>query len=195
MLKFSLLRLHQKLIILICVARQLQILPGNLKNPTLDQRMSDCFSLSSEIDRILRPKMMEFFKKVSELTSKEEKEIESLFMKETASTRVCIKKDVLVKKGYKNIDDWMSRPNHLYVGRDMSRFPALKSVLGSKWANPYPVGKRYTLEESLRLYTEYLDKSPELLKSLHELKGKVIGCWCQEGAGNCHGDILISRLI
>lgn len=39
-------------------------------------------------------------------------------------------------------------------------------------------------------YRRYLMSSPELLADLHQLKGKVLGCWCKPGP--CHGDILVS---
>lgn len=68
---------------------------------------------------------------------------------------------------------------------------------GSKWGNPfthkqgtaarYIVGSR---DEAINSYREWIttgDGKP-LLNDLHELKGKVLGCWCKPLA--CHGDIL-----
>ena len=66
----------------------------------------------------------------------------------------------------------------------------------SKWGNPYS-HKQGTLaefrvnsvEEAVEKYKEYLQSNDELLISLHELKGKVLGCWCKPGL--CHGDVLV----
>lgn len=65
----------------------------------------------------------------------------------------------------------------------------------SKWGNPfshregtlakYKVSSR---KEALERYEKYLLDSPELMDSLHELKGKILVCWCKPKA--CHGDIL-----
>jgi len=65
----------------------------------------------------------------------------------------------------------------------------------SKWGNPFS-HKKDTLAEfkvksrsaALAAYEEWIRAQPELLASLHELQGKVLGCWCKPKA--CHGDIL-----
>ena len=66
---------------------------------------------------------------------------------------------------------------------------------GSKWGNPfthkdetkaeYRVSSR---EEAIEKYREWIMNQPELLKDLHELKGKTLGCFCKPKA--CHGDVL-----
>lgn len=66
----------------------------------------------------------------------------------------------------------------------------------SKWGNPFThlsgtlakfkVGSR---EEAITAYREWIVKQPELMASLHELKGKILGCHCKPLA--CHGDVLI----
>lgn len=80
-------------------------------------------------------------------------------------------------------------PYDVYIGR------------GSKWGCPYTVIKdRPTLakeivdtkEEALAKYKEYLLASPELMASLDELEGKVLGCFCKPE--KCHGDILLEVL-
>lgn len=63
----------------------------------------------------------------------------------------------------------------IYIGRE------------SKWGNPFIVGP-YTREEALEKYEEWIENQLWLLKDIHELKGKVLGCWCKPKA--CHGDIL-----
>jgi hypothetical protein len=74
-------------------------------------------------------------------------------------------------------------PYDVYIGR------------GSKWGNPFTykegtqaefiVGSR---EEAVEAYREWIYGQPDLLSSLHELKGKTIACYCKPAA--CHGDVL-----
>lgn len=69
----------------------------------------------------------------------------------------------------------------------------------SKWGNPFS-WKEGTLaefkvnnkEESIRSYRQWILNNPKLLSQLHELKGKILGCWCSPYS--CHGDILIELL-
>ena len=73
-------------------------------------------------------------------------------------------------------------PYDVYIGRP------------SKWGNPIPVpGKGYDRvadpENILGRYEEYIRSRPELMASLHELHGKVLGCWC--APQRCHGDVLV----
>jgi hypothetical protein len=66
----------------------------------------------------------------------------------------------------------------------------------SKWGNPfshlpdtlaeYAVSSR---EEAIEKYKEWLPTQPNLISSLHELKGKILGCWCYPKS--CHGDFLV----
>lgn len=58
----------------------------------------------------------------------------------------------------------------------------------SKWGNPFIIGKDGTRQEVLEKYRQYILNKPELLKDLHELKGKTLGCYCKPFP--CHGDIL-----
>lgn len=67
-------------------------------------------------------------------------------------------------------------PYDVYIGR------------GSKWGNPFKIGQHGTREEVIAKYCEYIGEREDLLNSIHELKGKVLGCWCAPHA--CHGDVL-----
>lgn len=58
----------------------------------------------------------------------------------------------------------------------------------SMWSNHFIIGKDGTREEVVAKYKEWLLKQPALLKRVHELKGKTLGCWCAPEA--CHGDVL-----
>lgn len=71
----------------------------------------------------------------------------------------------------------------------------------SKWGNPFThIVNRHTQadiivgsrQEAIDRYREWIGKQPELLASLHELKGKTLGCWCKPAS--CHGDVLIELI-
>lgn len=93
------------------------------------------------------------------------------------TTTVCnIRKKELNKNGYKDLEDWKKKSNHLYIGRNLNFY--VKGAIGSKWKNPFSV-KKY-------------GRDKELYNCLEELVGKVLGCWCYPEP--CHGDILIKLL-
>ena len=58
----------------------------------------------------------------------------------------------------------------------------------SKWGNPYSIGKDGNRSEVIAKYRKYILGNQELLNDLHELEGKVLGCWCKPKA--CHGDVI-----
>ena len=67
---------------------------------------------------------------------------------------------------------------------------------GSRWGNPYShkVGTlaEHVVEsrtEAIQKFEEYLLSNEELMASLPDLKGKILGCWCKPKS--CHGDILL----
>lgn len=70
----------------------------------------------------------------------------------------------------------------------------------SKWANPFrlrrtkasPEARRAAQREHLCRYEEHVRSSPDLLASLHELRGKDLACWCAPEP--CHGDVLLALL-
>lgn len=59
---------------------------------------------------------------------------------------------------------------------------------GSKWGNPFIIGKHGNREEVVLKYTKYILANDSLLNSLHELDHKILGCYCSPKL--CHGDIL-----
>lgn len=69
--------------------------------------------------------------------------------------------------------------NAIYVGRP------------SKWGNPFIIDfdGETTREQAIEAYREWIKTQPELLNSLHELKGKDLVCWCAPKA--CHADVLM----
>jgi len=67
-------------------------------------------------------------------------------------------------------------PNGVYIGR------------GSKWGNPFPIGKDGSRAEVITKYIAYLLRHQALLDALPELKDKMLVCFCAPLA--CHGDVL-----
>jgi hypothetical protein len=59
---------------------------------------------------------------------------------------------------------------------------------GSKWGNPFVIGRHGNREEVIDQYGSWLLTQTHLLASLHELWGKQLVCFCAPLA--CHGDIL-----
>ena len=64
------------------------------------------------------------------------------------------------------------KPYDVYIGRP------------SKWGNPFSNGTR---EENIAKYKKWL-RTDGPIDDIHELKGKILGCWCAPKA--CHGDVL-----
>jgi hypothetical protein len=59
----------------------------------------------------------------------------------------------------------------------------------SKWGNPFELGKDGTRSEVIAKYKEHVLNDKELMDSLHELEGLILGCWCHPKP--CHGDVLV----
>lgn len=78
-------------------------------------------------------------------------------------------------------------PYDVYIGR--GRDP--KTGVRGPWGNPFRIGHDGDRAEVIERYERYLLESPHLLASLHELKGKTLGCWCAPQP--CHGDVLARR--
>ena len=82
-------------------------------------------------------------------------------------------------------------PYDVYIGRP------------SKWGNPFThldtstqaKFKVKTRDEAIEAYREWITNGDgkHLMNDLHELKGKVLGCWCKPLS--CHGDILADLVV
>lgn len=70
-----------------------------------------------------------------------------------------------------------AEPYDVYVGR------------GSKWGNPFHIGKHGTRPEVIRRYAEWIVTQDALMQALAELDGKKLGCHCYPAP--CHGDVLV----
>lgn len=61
---------------------------------------------------------------------------------------------------------------------------------GSRYGNPFVIGKDGTRDEVCDKYEEFLYTNPRLLESFkRELKGKDLVCFCTPK--RCHGDFLL----
>ena len=56
--------------------------------------------------------------------------------------------------------------NDVYIGR------------GSKWGNPFIIGKDGDRELVISKYAEYLVSKPELMRDIKSLKDKNLVCFC-----------------
>ena len=83
------------------------------------------------------------------------------------------------------IKKWVQNPNNLYIGRKT------RDLSASKWGNPYPITDTTNRTEVIDLFKNYLQKNEGLKSSLHELQGKVLGCWC--APQQCHAEVLHHR--
>lgn len=72
------------------------------------------------------------------------------------------------------------QPFDVYIGRP------------SKWGNPFAMIRDSDRPRVIREYEAWIRNQPELMSSMHELKGKTLGCWCHPKP--CHGDILVKLL-
>ena len=78
----------------------------------------------------------------------------------------------------------MKEKYDVYIGGPVPR----KGIKGSKWENPKRSPRDGSREEVIKWYEEWIQAQPELMAALHELKGRVLGCWCSPLP--CHGDVL-----
>lgn len=88
-------------------------------------------------------------------------------------------------------------PYDVYIGR------------GSKWGNPFTsIQDKKTLaleivetkEIAISKYREYILNNEELMNSLEELDGKILGCFCMPNDSSfpipfiCHGQVLLELI-
>jgi hypothetical protein len=72
-----------------------------------------------------------------------------------------------------------STPDRVYIGRGR----------GSKWGNPFVIGRHGSRDEVIAKYRAWVVQQPHLMAALHELRGKDLVCWCAPEP--CHGDVLV----
>lgn len=59
---------------------------------------------------------------------------------------------------------------------------------GSKWGNPFIIGKDGTRDEVVEKYCRWICNNSSLLNDIEELRGKSLICFCAPLL--CHGDVL-----
>lgn len=65
----------------------------------------------------------------------------------------------------------------------------------SPFGNPYQIGRdgdRKQVLEKYRAYFKWKIEDPWFRGQVHNLKGKILGCWCTPD--ECHGDVIIEYL-
>ncbi len=60
---------------------------------------------------------------------------------------------------------------------------------GSKWGNPFRIGQHGDRAAVIAKHEAWLRDQHELLRSIGELRGKDLVCFCAPAA--CHGDLLL----
>lgn len=67
---------------------------------------------------------------------------------------------------------------------------------GSRWGNPFHIGKDGSREEVIRKYRKWLwgeiQKGRITKEDLVALKHKKLGCFCKPQA--CHGDVIVAAV-
>ena len=81
-----------------------------------------------------------------------------------------------------DIESWLKSNNNVYVGR------AKKSIEGSKWGNPHKLENEGERQKVINQYRSHITTNQHLASTVHELKGKVLGCWCAPKL--CHAAVL-----
>ena len=81
-----------------------------------------------------------------------------------------------------NVKNWIKEPNNIYIGR------RTKGIKASKWKNPFKINYCNSRKKAVRLFEKYIKRKRNLVNSISELKGKVLGCWCAPKL--CHAQIL-----
>lgn len=131
-------------------------------------------------------------------------DLEEKSNKSNRKTKVVNARVAHLQPKYKNLADWMSKKNHVYIGRrgivfikpsDIPSNIIMNSVKekvdkgeesavrfppkDSPWANPYKVPQDGTLQEVLAKYEKYIRGKIESKEvDLEELRGKRLACWC-----------------
>ena len=103
-----------------------------------------------------------------------------------------------IRPEYKDLKEWTSDSNNVYIGRrgivfvNKERYPKNDSI----WANPFRIKGEITREDAINKYRKYMEKrlesEEELRSKLLELRGKKLGCWCCPES--CHGDVLVDLI-
>ena len=107
-----------------------------------------------------------------------------------------------IRPQYKDLRDWMSHEDNVYIGRGGVVFVATSSggkvrwpTNASKWCNKHKVSTIMSRDEAIALYEKDLDvllKDGDNRVQFMQLRGKNLGCWCKPE--KCHGDVILRKL-
>ena len=81
------------------------------------------------------------------------------------------------------LKDWLENDKNVYIGRANPRY----GLSQSKWANPSKV-ENNNRSKALEAYKRRILQNEQLLETVKDLKGKVLGCWCSPD--RCHAEVL-----
>lgn len=82
------------------------------------------------------------------------------------------------------------RDGEVYCGRNM--YMGGWALKGSRWQNPFKVGRDGDIDRVLELYRKHI-LDTGLVDDIEELRGKVLACWCKPN--RCHCDVLVDLLL
>lgn len=88
-------------------------------------------------------------------------------------------------------EGWTYDEQYVYIGRTHGM------LRGSRWANPFRVGRGKTRLDVLRDFRAYFNKRlrgqfSDFREATLKLAGKTLVCWCKPLV--CHGDIIVAYL-
>lgn len=63
---------------------------------------------------------------------------------------------------------------------------------GSKWGNPFHIGKDGSRADVIRKHREWFTGQKHLMDAIEELRGKRLGCYCSPKP--CHGSFYVELL-
>lgn len=85
-------------------------------------------------------------------------------------------------------------PHITYIGRTLNR--GNWNLARSDWANPFTAQKVGGAQRAVIRYREWLlapEQAELRARIVPELRGRVLGCWCNVEAGDpCHGLVLVA---
>lgn len=83
-----------------------------------------------------------------------------------------------------DVQKWLKDPKNVYIGRET------RHTSESRWKNPHIIDHSDpdSRNKVIRQYEEDLSENSSLRDSAHDLKDKILGCWC--APLRCHGEIL-----
>ena len=107
-----------------------------------------------------------------------------------------------IRPQYKDLRDWMSHEDNVYIGRggvvfvvandgSKVRWPKSNSV----WCNKNKVTTAMSRDEAIAAYEKDLDvllEDEDNRTEFTQLRGKNLGCWCKPE--RCHGDVILRKL-